>query len=275
MKTTGDDDRIKGRRVWLTGASSGIGRAVTLELTKQGAIVAISSRRAETLQALTADAPDRIFAFPLDVTDRAANQKVAAEIAEQLGGIDIAFFNAGTCEYVDVRHFDSALFERTYRTNVLSMAYGIEAALPFLRKSARPLLVGMSSTASYGGLPRASAYGGSKAAIKNMFESLRLDLSAEKIPVSIVCPGFVRTPLTDQNDFPMPMRIEADDAARRIVRGLARGTQEIHFPRRFSLMLKLFTSLPSPIYTAIASRLLTRQRRGASAGEPPVGGASP
>ena len=113
------------------------------------------------------------------------------DMHRRAGGLDIAFLNAGTCEYVDVAAFDSALFERTIRTNFLSMVYGIEAALPLLRQSPAPQLVGMSSTVAYRGLPRSEAYGASKAAIKNLFESLQVDLAPEGISVSVVCPGFV------------------------------------------------------------------------------------
>ncbi len=249
---------VADRHVWVTGASTGIGRAVTIELARRGARVVASARNESALDTLVRECGDRVQALPLDVTDRQANRWAAEEISRRMGGLDIAFFNAGTCEYVDVASFDSALFERTIRSNFLSMVYGIEAVLPLLRQSPAPQLVGMSSTVAYRGLPRSEAYGASKAAIKNLFESLQIDLAREAFRVSVVCPGFVRTPLTDRNDFPMPFRIEADEAARRIVDGIEAGKPEIHFPRRFSLLFKLMTLLPDRLYIRLCARMMKR-----------------
>lgn len=249
---------VADRHVWVTGASTGIGRAVTIELARRGARVVASARNESALDTLVRECGDRVQALPLDVTDRQANRWAAEEISRRMGGLDIVFLNAGTCEYVDVASFDSALFERTIRSNFLSMVYGIEAALPLLRQSPAPQLVGMSSTVAYRGLPRSEAYGASKAAIKNLFESLQIDLAREAFRVSVVCPGFVRTPLTDRNDFPMPFRIEADEAARRIVDGIEAGKPEIHFPRRFSLLFKLMTLLPDRLYIPLCARMVKR-----------------
>lgn len=235
----------------------GIGRAVSLEFARRGATVIVSARNKEALDQVVVECgPGRAHSLPLDVTDRQATLRSTQTILDRFGGLDTAFFNAGTCEYVDVRHFDSALFERMIQTNFLSMVYGIEAVLPLLRKSPHPHLVGMSSTVAYGGLPRAAAYGASKAAIRHMLEALRIDLLGEKIPVSIVCPGFVRTPLTERNDFPMPFAIEAEEAARRIVDGIAAQQHEIHFPKRFSLPFKLLALLPSRLYTRLCARMV-------------------
>ena len=249
---------VADRHVWVTGASTGIGRAVTIELARRGARVVASARNESALDTLVRECGDRVQALPLDVTDRQANRWAAEEISRRMGGLDIVFLNAGTCEYVDVASFDSALFERTIRSNFLSMVYGIEAALPLLRQSPAPQLVGMSSTVAYRGLPRSEAYGASKAAIKNLFESLQIDLAREAFRVSVVCPGFVRTPLTDRNDLPMPFRIEADEAARRIVDGIEAGKPEIHFPRRFSLLFKLMTLLPDRLYIPLCARMVKR-----------------
>jgi NAD(P)-dependent dehydrogenase (short-subunit alcohol dehydrogenase family) len=245
------------RRVWITGASSGIGRAVALELVRRGAMVIASARTREALVQLARESgSDRIHSLPLDVTNRRAMLDAARMIRERFGGLDVAFFNAGTCEYVDVRRFDSTIFERVMETNFLSMVYGIEAALPLLRESTHPHLVGMSSTVAYGGLPRAEAYGASKAAIKHLLESLRVDLAPEGIPVTVVCPGFVKTPLTDRNDFAMPFAISAERAARYIADGIAGQRDEIHFPKRFSIPFKLLALLPSRLYTALCSRMV-------------------
>lgn len=246
-----------GRRIWITGASSGIGRAVALELDRRGATIIASARSRDGLEQLAKDAGSgRVHPLPLDVTDRQATLAAAQTIRQQEGGLDIAFFNAGTCEYVEVRRFDSAMFERVLQTNFLSMVYGIEAALPLLRQSQHPHLVGMSSAVAYGGLPRTEAYGASKAAVKHLLESLRIDLQREHIPVSIVCPGFVKTPLTDLNDFPMPFAISAEQAAKHIADGIAAQRHEIHFPKRFSIPFKLLALFPSRLYTALCSKMV-------------------
>ena len=180
---------VSGRRVWVTGASSGIGRAVSVELVRRGATVIASARNESALQRLVEDCGrERVVALPCDVTDREANRRAAADMACRFGGLDVAFLNAGTCEYVEVEAFDSAVFERTMRTNFLSMVYGVEAVLPLLRQSPVPHLVGMSSTVAYAGLPRAEAYGASKAAITYLLESLRIDLYRSGITVSVCHP---------------------------------------------------------------------------------------
>jgi NAD(P)-dependent dehydrogenase (short-subunit alcohol dehydrogenase family) len=250
-----DRTSTAGRRVWVTGASTGIGRAVVVEYARRGALVAASARDGSALKQLAGEcAEDRVIPIALDVTDRDANLNAAAQALGRFGGLDIAVLNAGTCEYVDVHNFDGRVFDRVMRTNVVAMAYGVEAVLPLLRKSPHPQLVGMSSTVAYGALPRAEAYGASKAAVRHMFECLRIDLAQEKIAVSVICPGFVDTPLTRRNEFSMPFLINADRAATRIVDGITARRREIHFPWRFSLPFKLVAMLPGPLYTALIAR---------------------
>jgi NAD(P)-dependent dehydrogenase (short-subunit alcohol dehydrogenase family) len=240
------------KRVWVTGASSGIGKAVAIELARRGARVAISARNEVALKAVSSEmGPDKSLIIPMDVTDKAQNAEAVRLIKEAWGGLDIAFFNAGTAEYVDIKSFDSSVFERTMTTNFMSMVYGIEAVLPLLRNSTTAQLGGMSSTVSFAGVPRAEAYGASKAAVRNMMQGLRVHLVRDNINVFTVCPGFVRTPLTDKNDFPMPMRIEVDVAAKIIVDGIQKGKAEINFPKLFSWMYKFLSYLPASIYTRL------------------------
>jgi len=240
------------KRVWITGASSGIGKAVALELAKRGAKVAISARNHVSLKGVAHEmGVHNVLVLPMDVTDKAQNQAVVKRIEECWGGLDIAFFNAGTAEYVDIKNFESGVFERTIMTNYLSMVYGIEAVLPLLRSSTPAQLGGMSSAVSFAGLPRAEAYGASKAAVRNMLQGLRIHLVQENIDVFTVCPGFVRTPLTDKNDFPMPMRIEVQEAAKIIVDGIAKKKPEINFPKAFSWTYKILSNLPSRLYTRL------------------------
>ena len=247
-----NNNHFKDKRVWITGASSGIGQAVALEMAKRGAKVAISARNQPLLHDVADEmGKENTLVVPLDVTIKSQNMSAVKRIEEHWGGLDIAFFNAGTAEYIDIKNFDSDIFERTIKTNFMSMVYGIEAVLPSLRNSTTAQLGGMSSTVSFAGIPRAEAYGASKAAIRNMLQGLRIHLKQENIDVFTVCPGFVRTPLTDKNDFPMPMRIEVDEAAKIIVNGIAKRTPEIHFPKAFSWTYKLLSFLPSGLYTRL------------------------
>jgi short-subunit dehydrogenase len=246
--------QLSTRRVWITGASSGIGRAVAIEFARRGCVLALSARNLPVLEQVARECSGpRPMVVPFDITDLRANMDATRKIAAQLGGIDIAFLNAGTCEYINAREFDAALCERVMRTNFVGLANGIEAVLPVLRNSTHAQLVGMSSVVAYGALPRAEAYGASKAAIRYLMESLRLDLRGEPISVTVVCPGFVKTPLTDRNDFPMPFLLAAEDAARIIVDGVATRRPEINFPRRLSIPFKAAAMLPGTLYTRIAA----------------------
>lgn len=245
---------MKQLSVWITGASSGIGQAVALEMAKRGGYrLIISGRNLVALNALAEQSGAEVIAF--DVADRGANMHAAAQIKEKFNAVDIVFLNAGNCEYVDVKNFDSALFERMIKTNFLSMVYGVEAALPLLRASKHPHLVGMSSSVAYLGLPRSEAYGASKAAIRNFLQCLRVDLLPEKIPISIVLPGFIKTPLTDKNNFPMPGCISAALAAKIIVNGIEKKKPEIIMPRLFVWSLKVVSYLPSCISTFLITKI--------------------
>lgn len=247
------------QRIWLTGATSGIGRALARRLLADGHRVALSARSESALAELAQGHPDAL-PLPLDVSDRAAVARAGEGIAEAFGGLDLALLNAGTCEYLEAGRFDVDLVERVFAPNFHGAVYCIDAALPLLRRAraegGRPLLAATSSAAAYLPLPRAEAYGASKAALSHFLESLRLDLHAEGIDVSLIHPGFVKTPLTDRNDFAMPMRIESDQAAEAILRGLARRHLDIHFPRRFTLLVKLMGLLPPALRYRLGLRLV-------------------
>ena len=246
------------QRIWLTGATSGIGRALALRLLQRGHRVALSARGERELAELTAGY-DNALALPLDVTDRAAVARAGETMAKAFGGLDLALLNAGTCEYLEARRFDVDLVERVFAPNFHGAVYCIDAALPLLRRAraegGRPLLAATSSAAAYLPLPRAEAYGASKAALSHLLESLRLDLHAEGIDVSLIHPGFVETPLTERNDFAMPMRIPAEAAAKAILAGLTRRRLDIHFPRRFTLALRLLGILPPGLRFRLGRRL--------------------
>ena len=244
-------------RVWITGASSGIGRAVALAYARAGAAVAASARAADALAALAAEpvAGGRLRAFPVDVTDRAAVAATVARIEAELGGLDLVILNAGTHEPVAATQFDAAVFDRLIAVNLVGTVNGLAAVLPRLIARRAGHIAIVASVAGYGGLPSAAAYGATKAALINLAEALKFDLDRCGVRVSLVNPGFVRTPLTDKNRFAMPALMEVDDAARALVRGLARGGFEVTFPRRFTYVLKLLRLLPYRLYFPLVARL--------------------
>ncbi len=230
--------------VWLTGASSGIGMELAKRLLDAGAKVAVTSRSREKLEVIFNQYPGALIA-PGDLTEYDDNLKIVQQITSKFGKLDCVIFNAGNAEYIDIKNFSYQPFANMMETNFLSMVKGIEASLPQLRQSDSPYLVGMSSSVAWQGLPRGQSYSASKAAIRNLFQGLKIELASEKIAVSWICPGFVKTPLTDKNTFDMPGIISVEDAAKTIMVQLQKQTTEIHFPKRFTLFLKGISMLPA------------------------------
>ncbi|MEN0105300.1 MAG: SDR family NAD(P)-dependent oxidoreductase [Pseudomonas sp.] len=243
------------RRIWLTGASSGIGAALAEKLLADGARLVLSARRHEPLQALAERYPQQVLVLPGDLGDAAQVHEIGEQIAQQWGALDGVILNAGTCEYIDAQHFEAAMVERVLRANLLSASYCIEAALPLLRIGHDPHLVAVASSVTYLPLPRAEAYGASKAGLRYLLQALRIDLAAEGIDVTLVSPGFVDTPLTQKNDFAMPMRWSAEKAATYIARRLDKRPYEIAFPGPFITTLKLLASLPTGLQLALGKRM--------------------
>lgn len=247
------------QRIWLTGATSGIGRVLALRLLDQGHRVALSARSEKALVEMAGDRDNAVL-LPLDVSDRKAVKIAGEKLASHFDGLDRVILNAGNCEYLDTRDFDVDLVERVFAPNFFGVLYCLEASLPLLRaaraQGERPLIAATSSAAAYLPLPRAEAYGASKAALSHFMESLRLDLQAEGIDVSVIHPGFVKTPLTDRNDFAMPMRISAEKAAEAILAGLDKRRLDIHFPRRFTLLIRLMGILPPALRYRLGLRMV-------------------
>ncbi|WP_137134926.1 SDR family NAD(P)-dependent oxidoreductase [Rhizobium sp. FKY42] len=247
-----------GKLAWITGASSGIGRAVATKLACEGYRVAVSARSADKLMELQAEMPDRIFAFPLDVTDRAAASSVASAIRASLGPIDLAIFSAGSYKRDSVRRFDSAAFADTLNLNVIGTAHTLEAVIPDMvaRRSGEICVV--ASVAGYVGLPGGGFYGATKAALNNLCEALYPELEREGVRMRVINPGFVDTPLTAKNDFPMPFLISVDEAAESIVDGLKTNKFEIIFPWKMALAIKFLHALPHRLRFALTRKMLRK-----------------
>jgi short-subunit dehydrogenase len=246
------------RTAWVTGASSGIGRALALRLAAQGVTVAASARRVEALHELTKLNP-KIHAFPLDVTDTRATKAVVTSIQDTRGPIELAVLNAGIGQRMGVDNFDAEVAAQTMAVNYQGLVNGVAALLPGMRERRSGRIALMSSVAGYRGLPRAAAYAPSKAAAISLAESLRPELQDRGISISIINPGYVETPLTENARYPLPFVISAEDAASRIISGLARGKFEIAFPWQMVWMLKLGRLMPYPLFFWMMKRGGKRQ----------------
>lgn len=232
---------------WVTGASAGIGRALALALADRGWVVNVTARSAVDLEALAQERPGRIIARPGDVTDRARMAEIVAEI-EATRPIALAVLNAGLYIPMRAQEFDAADVEKTFAVNVGGVANGLDPLLKSMiaRRSGHVALT--ASVAGFRGLPRAAAYGATKAALIGMAEALAFDLIDLGVRISVVNPGFVKTEATSVNDFDMPFVMTPEDAAARIVRGLERPGFEIAFPTRFALILRALGMLPNQAY---------------------------
>ncbi|MDQ6670688.1 MAG: SDR family NAD(P)-dependent oxidoreductase [Chloroflexota bacterium] len=243
--------KLAGARVWATGASSGIGEAVVAGLVRAGARVAITARGNDDLRRVaarygTAERP--VLALPADVTQPDAVKSVVARLESDWGGLDLAFFNAGTYRPVSGTAFAAEDVVETMRVNVFGAMFGAEAVLPGMLRQGRGRIAVTSSLVGLIPLPNAAAYGASKAALTYAFEALRFDLQPRGVGVTIIHPGFVRTPLTRANRFHMPALMDSDAAAAVILRGLAADQDEIDFPRWVAWTVKTIRRLPFPLY---------------------------
>ena len=265
----------KNQLVWITGASSGLGYALAGLYAKDGARVIVSARSADKLQALaSSDFAGTILPLPVDVTDNDSVVAAAAQILAQWGVPDVVILNAGYYEPCSFEDTTLEHFEKTIDVNYRGVVRCLMAVLPALldkqkgsmavtgrtfsgiKTTARGHIVLVSSVAGYSGLPRAAAYGSTKAALTNLGESIKHECNAREIDVTVVNPGFVKTPLTDLNEFPMPFIMELDDAAQAMYSGINSRKFEVTFPRRFTWILKFLRILPYRLYFAATKRLL-------------------
>ena len=235
----------KSRVIWITGASSGLGRSLALTLAEQGHWV-IASARNEGALATLEKSNSSIIALPCDVTDPESMKPVQQRILSNFVGLDQVILNAGTCEYLEFPEPDWAMNRRVMEANFFGTVNCLEIALPMLRQStvARPHIVVIGSQVTHAPFAKAEAYGASKAALQYYFDSLRIDLAPENIDVSIINPGFVDTPLTRKNKFDMPFLMSADEAARRIIKHLPARPRSYSFPKRLRLLLLTSRLMP-------------------------------
>ena len=239
--------------VWIIGASTGIGAATARMLLDAGARVALSARKADAL-AEVAGGSDRAVVLPLDYTDSASVRAAWESLKQRWGRVDLVLVVAGTHQEMRAWELDEAAAMALLKTNLHGVIGTCSVVVPGLLTQGRGAIGIVASVAGYRGLPKALIYGASKAAVINFTESLYFDLEPKGIGVYLISPGFVKTPLTDNNDFKMPALISAEEAASEIVNGLRRGHFEIHFPKRFTRMLKLLQLLPYRWYFALVHR---------------------
>lgn len=235
------------KTVWITGASSGIGRDIALKLANDGIKVAASARSKDTLHDLAAINAN-IVSFPVDVTDLESVRKVTRDIENDLGPIDLAILNAGVWHPFGACEFDAAKAVQSMDVNYNGIVHALDALLPNMISEQRGHVALVSSVAGYRGLPNAIAYAPSKAAVISLAETLRHDLDRLGVKISVINPGFVDTPMTEVNEFPMPFIITSDDAANRMIAGLRKGKYEIAFPWQTNFMMKLIRLLPNWLF---------------------------
>ncbi len=239
---------------WIVGGSTGIGRDLAVKLASAGVKVAVSSRSADKLNELCATS-DNLYAFPLDVTNAKDVAAAYADIISQLSSLDLVILNAGVWHPMTVEEFDVTQCNQSMAVNHGGITNALSVLLPDMLAKNQGHIGLVGSVAGYRGLPKAIAYAPSKAAVISLAEVLKLELTDTNIDVSLINPGFVETPMTSVNDFPMPYIISSDDAAERILKGLKRRKFEIAFPWQLVWSLKFLRLLPYSLYFPLARRM--------------------
>ncbi|HMO18082.1 MAG TPA: SDR family NAD(P)-dependent oxidoreductase [Oligoflexia bacterium] len=256
--------QIDNSNIWLFGASAGIGRALSLQLAKRAGKLFISARSKDALEELKKESElagnNSMIVLPCDAGDQQSVVDAARRIESEVPSLDIFIYNAGIYNPSDLLNFDANEYIEQMNINYSGFLRGLETVLPCMLNFGKGYVVGVSSVAAYRALPNAAAYGASKAALTYFLETLRMHVSKKGIMVSVVSPGFVKTRLTDKNDFEMPFLISPEEAANFIIKGMEAGKSEIHFPRKFSLFLKFLSILPEPLYRAIMMRFVLKDK---------------
>ena len=248
------------KNIWITGASSGIGKALAIKFAKEGWQVAASARR-ENLLSEISESNENISAFPLDVTNKENCKNVFEEIKNKYQNIDICFFSTGTWDPKKEKDIDIEQMENVMKTNFFGTLNCIKAVEKYFKEKKNGHISIVSSVAGYRGLPNSTGYGASKAALNNLAESLYFDFGRHNVRVSLVSPGFIKTPMTDKNEFKMPFLKTAEYAADKIYNGLINGSSfEIDFPKELTLILKLLKILPNRLYLYLIKKLTKLQK---------------
>ena len=248
------------KTIWITGASTGIGRALAIKFAKNGWNVAASARRENLLKELE-ELNQNIYSFPLDVTDKEKCKEVFKKIEDKFKTIDISFFSTGTWDPGKEKEIDVEQIENVMKVNFFGTLNCIKSVEKYYRNKKSGHISIVSSIAGYRGLPNSTGYGPSKSALNNLAESLFFDFKRYGVRVSLISPGFIKTPMTDKNDFKMPFLRTTDFAADKIYEGLVNSNKfEIHFPKQLTLILKLFRILPYTLYLKLISKLTKYQK---------------
>ncbi|MDD5299519.1 MAG: SDR family oxidoreductase [Gallionella sp.] len=249
-------------KVVVTGASSGLGMALARHYLERGASVAAFARRGALLQALAAEFPDQVSCYALDVRDAPAVQDAASDFIRRVGCPDVVIANAGVSvgtltEYAE----DLEAFRQVMDTNVLGMVQTFQPFLAAMRAARQGTLVGIASVAGFRGLPGVGAYAASKAAAISYLESLRVELHGSGVKVVTICPGYIKTPMTAVNPYPMPFLLEADEAAQRMVRAIERQTAFTVIPWQMGLAGRVLKLLPRWLYDRLLAKAPHKPRK--------------
>lgn len=249
-------NHITERCIWITGASSGIGKALVTQLAQMGNFVIASARSQNALSELSLKNPGKIKIFPLDVSNELDIKAASEKLREITDYVDIVICAAGICEYEDNLDFDPAMYQRTIDVNFLGVVRMLHLALPLLKKSQhRSQFVTISSLSTCVGFPRAEAYGASKAALNYFMQSVRADMSKLPIDFTLVRPGFIATDLVKNNDFPMPFLMSPEQASQVIIKGISARKFNVDFPLRLSIPLRLWGYFFNPWCKWIAPKI--------------------
>ena len=249
------------KTIWITGGSTGIGKALAIKFAKEGWNVAISARRENLLKEI-ADQYNNISSFPLDVTDKSKCKEVFNNIREKFDQIDICFFSTGTWNPRKEKDIDVEQIEDVFKINFFGTLNSIKAVEEYFKNKKNGIITIVSSIAGYRGLPNSTGYGLSKSALNNLAESLYFDFGRSNVRVCLVSPGFIKTPMTDKNDFKMPFLKSPEYAAEKIYDGLVnKNVFEIHFPKSLTLILKILSFIPSKIYFSLVGKMTKYQKK--------------
>ena len=245
------------KKIWITGASSGIGKALAEKFALEGWKVAVSARRKEILDVMAKN--ENISSYPLDVTNQDQINDSFTRIISEFGGIDLCIFSSGTYDPKLEKEINIEQNKFVMETNFFGVLYCIKAVEKYFKDKKKGHISIVSSVAAYRGLPNSSGYGPSKAALTNLSESLYFDFKKYHVRISLISPGFIKTALTDKNEFPMPFIKTPEFAAQKIFSGLTKSRAfEIHFPKELSILLKIFRILPYKIYLFLIDKFVKR-----------------